>query len=114
MRDTVSVWFGGVDREAAVQLLVDNSRQRFGAICGYLFLGLGWAVSYNLIESFPPSSFAIDSRLGVAGEQGLMQPYLLTYYSFVTLTTVGYGDITPVSPVGARSPGSKPSPANST
>jgi hypothetical protein len=70
-----------------------------GAICGYLFLGLGWAVAYNLIESFPPGSFEINPRLGVAHEQGLMQPYLLTYYSFVTLTTVGYGDITPVSPV---------------
>ena len=32
------------------------------------------------------------------GEPSRPLPHVLTYYSFVTLTTVGYGDISPVSP----------------
>jgi hypothetical protein len=69
-----------------------------GAVCGYLFLGLGWAVLYALIEGFRPGSFAISPKLVTAGEPGRPLPQVLSYYSFVTLTTVGYGDISPVSP----------------
>jgi hypothetical protein len=69
-----------------------------GAICGYLFLGLGWAVLYSLIEGFRPGSFDISPKLLTAGEPARPLPQVLIYYSFVTLTTVGYGDISPVSP----------------
>ena len=69
-----------------------------GAVCGYLFLGLGWAVLYSLIEGFRPGSFEISRRLVTGGEVARPLPHVLTYYSFVTLTTVGYGDISPVSP----------------
>ena len=34
-----------------------------GAVCGYLFLGLAWAVLYALIEGFRPGSFAISPKL---------------------------------------------------
>jgi hypothetical protein len=69
-----------------------------GALCGYLFLGLEWAVFYSLIEEFRPSSFEISPKLVTVGEPARPLPHVLTYYSFVTLTTVGYGDIGPVSP----------------
>src|SRR5262249_55656768 len=69
-----------------------------GAVCGYLFLGLGWAVLYALIEGFRPGSFEISPKLVTGGEVARPLPCVLTYYSFVTLTTVGYGDINPVSP----------------
>jgi hypothetical protein len=69
-----------------------------GTVCGYLFLGLGWAVLYALIEGFWPGSFAISPRLVTGGESPRPLPHVLTYYSFVTLTTVGYGDVSPVSP----------------
>jgi hypothetical protein len=68
----------------------------YGAICGYLFLGLAWAMSYSLIEVVEPGSFQISPSLRTAGEA--CPPQVLTYYSFVTLTTVGYGDVTPISP----------------
>jgi hypothetical protein len=68
-----------------------------GAVCGYLFLGLGWAVLYALIEGFRPGSFEISPRLVTGDESAHPLPHVLTYYSFVTLTTVGYGDINPVS-----------------
>ena len=69
-----------------------------GAVCGYLFLGLGWAVLYAMIEGFRPGSFEISPKLVTGGEVARPLPHVLTYYSFVTLTTVGYGDISPVSP----------------
>jgi hypothetical protein len=69
-----------------------------GTVCGYLFLGLGWAVLYALIEGFRPGSFEISPKLVTGGEVARPLPSVLTYYSFVTLTTVGYGDINPVSP----------------
>ena len=69
-----------------------------GAVCGYLFLGLGWAVLYALIEGFQPGSFEISPKLVTGGELARPLPHVLTYFSFVTLTTVGYGDISPVSP----------------
>ena len=69
-----------------------------GAVCGYLFLGLGWAVLYSVIEGFRPGSFEVAPRLVTGGDPARPLPQVLTYYSFVTLTTVGYGDISPVSP----------------
>src|SRR5262249_36824172 len=69
-----------------------------GAVCGYLFLGLGWAVLYALVEEFRPGSFAISPKLVTEDEAARPLPHVLTYYSFVTLTTVGYGDVSPVSP----------------
>ena len=69
-----------------------------GAVCGYLFLGLAWAVLYAMIEEFRPGSFEISPKLVTGGEVARPLPHVLTYYSFVTLTTVGYGDISPVSP----------------
>ena len=69
-----------------------------GAVCGYLFLGLGWAVLYSMIEDFRPGSLEISPKLVTGGEVARPLPHVLTYYSFVTLTTVGYGDISPVSP----------------
>jgi voltage-gated potassium channel len=69
-----------------------------GAACGYLFVGLGWAVCYALIERFQPQSFHLSEPLSELGHRSQTLPQLLTYYSFVTLTTVGYGDISPVSP----------------
>jgi voltage-gated potassium channel len=68
----------------------------FGAVCGYLFLGIAWAMSCLMIETFQPGSFQISQSLRTSGEQP--QPHVLMYYSFVTLTTVGYGDVTPISP----------------
>ena len=71
----------------------------FGAVCGYLLLGLGWAVLYLMIEGFRPNSFAVSPALLGAEEPACIDPSVLSYYSFVTLTTVGYGDVTPISPV---------------
>jgi hypothetical protein len=64
-----------------------------GSIVVYLLLGLVWASGYQLLELLHPGSFRIPE-----GENAL-QPQVLGYFSYVTLTTVGFGDITPVHPV---------------
>jgi len=69
-----------------------------GAACGYLLVGLGWAVCYALIERFHPQSFKLSESVNELGDRSQTLPHVLTYYSFVTLTTVGYGDVTPISP----------------
>lgn len=70
----------------------------FGAVCGYLFLGLGWSVVFMLTESFRPGSFQVNEALLTADEPNLPLALLLSYFSFVTLTTVGFGDILPMTP----------------
>jgi len=69
-----------------------------GAVCGYIFLGVGWAVGYAIIETFCPGSFSLGPTFVTPSGDPPMLPQVLIYYSFTTLTTVGYGDITPASP----------------
>src|SRR5262245_13569376 len=64
-----------------------------GAIVVYLLLGLIWGSAYQLLEILQPGSFQVPSG------QGGHPLEVLGYYSFVTLTTVGYGDVTPIHPV---------------
>ena len=65
-----------------------------GAICIYILLGVVWAFGYLLVEAVFPHSF---NGLGhKAWQQNLQE---MIYYSMVTLTTLGYGDITPNAPV---------------
>ena len=61
-----------------------------GAICVYFLIGFVWAFAYAILENFQPASFQISENL-VPGISSF------SYYSFVTLTTLGYGDITPLS-----------------
>jgi hypothetical protein len=70
----------------------------FGTICGYLLLGMAWGVIYSMLDTGWPGSFAVGDRLAAQLQPGNSSIHLYTYYSFITLTTVGYGDITPVSP----------------
>lgn len=58
-----------------------------GGICVYIMLGLAWSAIYRLVYELNPDSFSVD--FGAVWE--------FMYFSFTTLTTVGYGDITPVS-----------------
>jgi hypothetical protein len=69
----------------------------FGAICGYLLLGMAWGVLYAMLDTIWPGSFAVGDRLAAQVQTDHSRIHLFTYYSFVTLTTVGYGDVTPLS-----------------
>jgi hypothetical protein len=69
-----------------------------GAVAVYLLLGIGWAAVYEVIDGLWPGAF----RFAEAPRNGSELATHLAYYSFVTLTTMGYGDITPLHPA-ARS-----------
>jgi hypothetical protein len=64
-----------------------------GAFCGYLMTALAFAHLYNVLELLAPGSFrGADFTPQMADEH---RHYLLTYFSLITLTTVGFGDVTP-------------------
>jgi len=72
------------------------------SICAYLLLGVCWAIVYSLIEILLPGSFSIsDAHLGVSGELNVSgaESQFALYYSFITLSTLGYGDMIPINPV---------------
>jgi hypothetical protein len=75
-----------------------NGHRIRGAIAVYLLLGLAWAAAYNLVFSTVPGAF----RFADAADEASRHIHDLVYYSFITLTTIGYGDIVPAHPV-ARS-----------
>ena len=71
-----------------------NFNKILGAICIYIFLALIWSIFYQLLEDLIPGSFN-----GLSA--GLKHTHFndLVYYSLVTITTLGYGDITPATPL---------------
>jgi voltage-gated potassium channel len=74
---------GAIDRNSII-----------GAICIYLLMGLIWALLYLLVAQFLPGAF-----IGIAHDVWHVNFSNAIYFSFVTLTTLGYGDISPVAPV---------------
>jgi hypothetical protein len=90
----------------AVSILSDLFRRKrvtgdtlAGAVCVYLLIGLVWSYLYLLTEACVPGSFTFtqgDARLQLWVSKEF---YPFFYFSLVTMTTVGYGDISPVSTV---------------
>ncbi|MDX1403290.1 MAG: potassium channel family protein [Woeseiaceae bacterium] len=69
-----------------------NSNRIVGAVCVYLLLGVIWSILYDVLEFLQPGAFKGLTQSASAA----WSPDWL-YFSFVTITTLGYGDITPVS-----------------
>ena len=68
-----------------------------GAVLIYLLLGVMWAFAYQVVALTIPQAFRLPAGLIAGDPDGLR--WELTYFSVVTLTTTGYGDITAVHPV---------------
>jgi hypothetical protein len=60
------------------------------AISTYLLIGIGWAGIFGVVEAVAPGSFSGTPAID------------LLYFSFVTLTTLGFGDILPLSILAKR------------
>jgi voltage-gated potassium channel Kch len=58
-----------------------------GGVCIYLLLGILWGVMYQIVYYFDPGAFNFQENTARN----------LFYFSYVTLTTVGYGDVVPAS-----------------
>lgn len=98
-----SVW-------SAIRLIKALAREREvggdvirGALAGYLMLGLSGGLLCSALETIAQGSFE-SSAVGAPG-QSLSGPVWglnfvrLNYYAFVTLTTTGYGDVAPLTPL---------------
>jgi hypothetical protein len=71
-----------------------------GALGLYILLVVAWATVFSLLELFHPGSFSNLNAQGT-GDGGLI-PSRPVFFSFVTLTTLGHGDITPLTPLSER------------
>lgn len=90
---------GGVVVYVVIKTHVVTYNSVFGAISAYLLFGLAWALSYWAIYSVSPDAFS--NLEGSASTSNAEIPQIVDfsqfiYYSFVTMTTLGYGDITPL------------------
>ncbi len=66
-----------------------------GAVCVYLLIGLAWAKVYETLDVVAPGSFRFPADTAWAAPS--LPRY--AYVSFITLATVGYGDVTPATPI---------------
>jgi len=87
----------GFSLAVPVAMIVHIMRQKkvtadliLGALCSYLLLGILFAIVYRLLHDFIPGSFNL-----VPDQGNSMSTF--TYFSFTTLSTLGYGDITPAA-----------------
>lgn len=62
----------------------------FSAMVAYLMLGILFSFIYNCIFILEPASFELPAAMAT-------QMWVFIYFSFVTLTTLGYGDISPLT-----------------
>ena len=71
-----------------------NTEVLCASISAYLMLGLMWTMAYWLVDQLTPGgAFSFNTNTGKQSMNG----FNAFYFSFITLNTVGYGDITPAS-----------------
>lgn len=89
---TVSAILQSIFREKAV-----SADSIYGAFCGYLLIGLSFGHVYSVLELVTPGSFQGGREFALRMEIEDWRFFDMTYYSLMTLTTVGYGDIIPAT-----------------
>jgi hypothetical protein len=72
-----------------------NAEVLCAAICGYLLLGIFWAVLYSVLIAVRHEWFPGHPGAFISNTSPEMHPGDLIYFSYMTLTTTGYGDIVP-------------------
>ena len=75
-----------------------TSNTLYGAVCIYLLLGILWATLYGFINEMFPGVIFSGMLPDAYHHHKEINEFL--YFSYTTLTTLGYGDITSVTPVG--------------
>ncbi|SMY15660.1 potassium channel family protein [Photobacterium aquimaris] len=91
------IFFYGTFRSIMRQILFTgsiNTNKIIGSMTLFLLLGLMWAIGYLILIHFLPGSFH-----GINKGPWHENFADAAYFSFVTLTTLGYGDILPITPI---------------
>jgi hypothetical protein len=95
-----AIAFLGVVIASLVGFILRTKRVDANVLCAgisvYLILGLLWGLAYTLVAQVNPNAFAFSPHPGTSAT---MSGFTAIYFSFTTLMTVGYGDITPVADV---------------
>jgi voltage-gated potassium channel len=73
-----------------------NADKIYGAICVYMLIGYAWTFIYALLDEIEPGSFGILAGVGPNDYAGRVM--YLRYFSYITLATVGFGDVVPHTP----------------
>lgn len=95
---SVFFWLvGGVIIFLVIRTRVVTLDSVLNAISAYLLFGMAWAFSYWAIHIVSPDSFSIPGGIATGGADGsqVLEFSPFVYYSFVTMTTLGFGDFTP-------------------
>ncbi len=90
-------FFLGTFKSIARQILFTgqvNSNKVIGSVALFLLLGLMWAIAYLILLEFTPDAFT--GMEAISWGQNFSNA---AYFSFVTLTTLGYGDISALTPL---------------
>jgi len=68
-----------------------------GALCGYLLTAIAWGNAYALVYVLWPEAFRVADVIAWRLGEWHLQRFFFSYFSVMTLTTMGFGDITPAS-----------------
>ncbi len=69
----------------------------YASLSGYLLISVLWATVYTMIEIIEPGSFSLSLMEESGGDSIQFEFVYSIYYSLVTITTLGYGDIIPAT-----------------
>lgn len=75
----------------------------YASICIYLLLGFAWSLGFSIIEFNTPGSFNNIKIMSNHSDIETVLAYYLNnflYYSYITLTTLGYGNVYPITTAG--------------
>jgi hypothetical protein len=67
------------------------------AVCVFLLMGVTWALWYGFVGSFEEQAFSVSREEMESRPGGGYLSIDMLYFSMVTLTTLGYGDVTPIT-----------------
>ncbi len=72
----------------------------YAALCSYLLIALLWALVYGIVDMLEPGAFRIPLEISPDGRMaslGNAASFHGLYFSLVTITTLGYGDVSPLT-----------------
>lgn len=90
-----------VGRDVFITRHVNATGRLYGAICVYLLIAAAFSDIYLIIDRMNPDAFYCSQALCTNQEGQTFHSGLHLYFSLVTLSTLGYGDITPTHALAA-------------